>query len=342
MKQETQDFLNFIDRELNPGIITIESWKEYLNRLPRIYNNDIAFRLLFDWHWTASLNAGRSWYKTPSICTEDPIYSKQVALINEAGAYYHKLNYQYRELILFHARTDLRGKSLLEIGGSLPNDLIFDHIGIDSYINIESPDYIEAESGSTYSAKHGDHEKRQTIFCNAEEISKKVNPESIDSIFSVACFEHIYDLPSALEACHTCSKKGGTLFSFFAPIYSRIDEGDHGVIPQHEKFPEKPIGLHLLSPEDQRKKLINAGISDPKEIQDFLGRVNFDRVPNRLLYEDYERICTESSYTVLELDRIETYNASKKFPHQFAEVRSSNTHINNMMTSGFRIQLLKA
>ena len=65
--------------------------------------------------------------------------------------------------------------------------------------------------------------------CNAEEIDKKVNPESIDSIFSVACFEHIYDLPSALEACNTCSKKEAP--SFFAPIYSRIDEGDHGVIP---------------------------------------------------------------------------------------------------------------
>ncbi|WP_115071482.1 bifunctional 2-polyprenyl-6-hydroxyphenol methylase/3-demethylubiquinol 3-O-methyltransferase UbiG [Synechococcus sp. UW179B] len=341
MKQETQDFLNFIDRELNPGIITIERWKEYLNRLPQIYNNDIAFRLLFDWHWTASLNSGRSWHKNLSICTEDPIYSKQVALINGAGAYYHKLNYQYRELILFHARTDLRGKSLLEIGGSLPNDLLFEHLGIDSYINIESPDYIEAESGKSYTDKHGDHERRKTIYCNAEDIHTKVKPESIDTIFSVACFEHIYDLPAALEACHACSKRGGTLYSYFAPIYSQIQQGDHGVIPQHEKFPEKPIGLHLLSSEDQRKKLINAGITDPKEIQDFLGRVNFDRVPNRLLYEDYERICTESPYGVLELDRQDCFNLSKLYANEFKEVRGSNPKAQNMMTIGFRVHLLK-
>ena len=341
MKQETQNFLNFVDQELHFQNFSIEKWKEYLKKLPHIYNADISFRLLFDWHWELASNTGRAWFKSPRICTEHPIFSKQIQLIAAAAYNIHRLDYQYREIILFHARTDLRSKSLLEIGGSLPNDLLFEYLGIESYINIESPDYIEAESGSAYSSKHGDHERRQTIFCNAEEIDKKVNPESIDSIFSVACFEHVYDLPEALEACHSCNKKGGTLYSFFAPIYSRIDEGDHGVIPQHEKFPDKPIGFHLLTPEDQRKKLICAGITDPKEIQDLLGRVNFDRVPNRLLYEDYERICTESSYGVLELNRQDAYNLSKISPQKFAEVRSSNTHIKNMMTHGFRIHLLK-
>ena len=332
MKQETQNFLNFVDQELHFQNFSIEKWKEYIKRLPHIYNADISFRLLFDWHWDLGLNTGRACFKSPSICAEDSIYTKQIQLIEGAGTLLHNLSYQYRELILFHARTDLRGKSLLEIGGSLPNDLLFDHLGIESYINIESPDYIEADSGSRI-AKHGDHEEDNNLLqCrrNRQASHARINRR----IFSVACFEHIYDLPAALEACHACSKKGGTLFSFFAPIYSQIRDGDHGVIPQHEKFPEKPIGLHLLSSEDQRKKLISAGIDDPKEIQDFLGRVNFDRVPNRLLHEDYERICTESSYFVLELDRQDTYNLSKRFPHQFAEVRSSNTHIKNMITSG--------
>ena len=42
-----------------------------------------------------------------------------------------------RELI-YHARYELKQVSL-EIGGSLPNELLFDHIGIESYGNIESP-----------------------------------------------------------------------------------------------------------------------------------------------------------------------------------------------------------
>ena len=341
MKQETQDFLDFINLELNKGGITIEKWKEYLHRLPHIYNSDISFRLLFDWHWDLSNNKGRAWFKHPSTSTEDPIFTKQIQLIKLAGNRLHDLSYQYYELIKCHARCDLRGKSVLEIGGSLPNDLLFDYLGIDSYINIESPDYIDAESGSTYSSKHGEHDRRRSVFCNAEEIDRKVDPESIDCIFSVACFEHIYDLPAALEACHSCSKRGGTLFSFFAPIYSMISDGDHGAIPRHEKFPEKPIGLHLLTPEDQRKKLINAGITDPRQIQDFLGQVNFNRVPNRLLYEDYERICTESPYFVVELDRQDSYNFSKIYPEQFREVRESNGRVKNMMTAGFRVNLLK-
>ena len=342
MKQETQSFLKFVNQELKFENFSMEKWKKYLRTLPLIYKNDISFRLLFDWHWELASNNGRAWIKNADICTEDPIFSKQIQLIEAAGSSLHDLNYQYRELILFHARSNLSGKSLLEIGGSLPNDLLFDHLGIDSYINIESPDYIDAESGLPYSSQHENHERRQTIFCNAEDVDKKVKLNSIDNIFSVACFEHIYDLNLALKSCYACSKKGGTLYSFFAPIYSEINEGDHHVIPQHEKFAEKPIGFHLLTHTDQRKKLINAGINDPMEIQDFLGKVNFDRVPNRLLYEDYERICTESPYYVLEIQRLEQYNLSKRFSKQFLEVRNSNPSINNMMAQGFRIHLLKS
>ena len=69
--------------------------------------------------------------------------------------------------------------------------------------------------------------------------------------------------------------------------------------------------------------------------------VNFDRVPNRLLYEDYERICTESPYLVLELDRQDCLNLSKHYANEFKEVRRSNPKIQNMMTVGFRVHLLK-
>ncbi|WP_137024422.1 class I SAM-dependent methyltransferase [Synechococcus sp. N19] len=344
--EETQNFLDFVDHELDLQNFSLDSWKEYLKRLPTVYNNDVTFRLLFDWHWNLALKQGRAGVRLPSVHLEVSIFTKQVELIQAVGEYFYHLTYQYRELILFHARTNVRNKSLLEIGGSLPNDLLFDHLGVRSYINIESPDYIDARSsidmslGGTITSKHGEHERRRTIFCNAEDIGEHVLPESIDHIFSVACFEHIYDLPAALQACYACNKFGGTLYSYFAPIYSCIT-GDHGSIPTHDKFQEKPHGLHLLTPVDQRKKLIKAGIKDPMEIQNFLGKVNFDRVPNRLLYDDYERICTESLYYVLELDRQDDYNLSKVFPRQFAEVRRSNLNINNMMTSGFRINLLK-
>ena len=181
--------------------------------------------------------------------------------------------------------------------------------------------------------------RRKTIFCNAEEIDKQIQPESIDSIF----LSHALNIYTIFQQHYNPASNAAKTapWSFFAPIYSSIDEGDHGVIPSHPQFHKKPIGLHLLSSKDQRKKLISAGISAPQEIQDFLGRVNFDRVPNRLLYEDYERICTESPYYVLELSRQESYNTSKAFPQEIKEVRESNKDINNMMANGFRIHLIK-
>ena len=70
MKQETQNFLNFVDQELNLGSITINKWKEYLQRLPHIYNSDISFRLLFDWHWDLDSSIGRASLKSSRIDLE--------------------------------------------------------------------------------------------------------------------------------------------------------------------------------------------------------------------------------------------------------------------------------
>ena len=63
--------------------------------------------------------------------------------------------------------------------------------------------------------------KRKTFF-NAEDIDSVVDSSSIDHIFSVACFEHVHDLALALEACFKCSKNGGSLYAYFAPIYSEL------------------------------------------------------------------------------------------------------------------------
>ena len=72
----------------------------------------------------------------------------------------------------------------------MPNELILT-IWEFPHTSILNPDYIEAESGSAYSSAHGNHEMKQTIFCNAEEIDQKVAHETIDNIFSVACLFYI-------------------------------------------------------------------------------------------------------------------------------------------------------
>jgi SAM-dependent methyltransferase len=335
LKKEFEDYLRSCRQSIiQNGQINFDVAKSYISNLPLMYASDIELRLLFDWHFSP---AGRQLQKHEV----HELFDFQRYIASSLGSMYD-LNYQFWQFFIFHAIVNVKDKTLLEIGGSLPNNMLFDLFGVGSYINTESPDYIVAESGSSYTEKHGHHQKRKTIFQNAEDLEKEVPSDSIDIIFSVACFEHIYDLESALRACHAVQKKGGILYSFFAPIYSYLTDGHHGVIPSHSVFHETPWGLHLLSSEDQRKYLQNSGIANPKEIQEFLGSVNYDRIPNRLYYEDYARILTESPYYVVRLDDVApNYNMSKSYPDQVARVRKSNRKVHNLNSQGFRVLLQK-
>ena len=114
MKKETEHFLHFVDRELHlEKSLLVDNWKDYLRELPRIYNHDSSFRLLFDWHIALKSGSGRAGIRRQSVDIEDPIFMKQAKLIHGAGKALHNLDYQYREIILFHARTNLRGSHFL-------------------------------------------------------------------------------------------------------------------------------------------------------------------------------------------------------------------------------------
>ena len=336
MKREIEDYLKHCkENAINEGKLNYQLIKEYISILPEFYANDIEFRLLFDWHFSPQ---GRQLQSNET----HELFEFQRMLAATLGQHCFDLNYQFWQFFIFHAMVDVKGKTLLEIGGSLPNEMIFDLFGVESYVNTESPDYIEADNEKKYTDRHGKHDRRTTVYLNAEDIGQQLAAESIDLIFSVACFEHIYDLEAALRACFSTQKKGGLLYSFFAPIYSYLTDGHHDVIPKHSAFPETPWGLHLLKNSDQRKFLQDANIVDPKKIQEFLGAVNFDRIPNRLYYEDYSRILTESPYYVARLDdAAPNYNISKQYGSEAERVRKSNPLVKNLHSQGFRVILQK-
>ena len=335
MIKDIEEYLRYCQLNLNKNnTIDFKMAREYIRSLPKMYDSCIEFRLLFDWHFApATIRISEN--------QAHPLFKFQQQLMYAFCKHYN-LDYQFWQFFIFHAHVNVTGKSLLEIGGSLPNEMIFDLFGAEKYINTESPDYIAAESGSPYTKKHDQHEKRQTLFLNAEHINKEIPSSTIDLVFSVACFEHIYDLDSALASCHEVQRNKGFLYSYFAPIYSYLIDGHHHVIPTHSDLKDGvPIGFHLLNHRDQRKYLENAGISNPKDIQAFLGAVNFDRVPNRNYYEDYSRILTESKYRVIRMEDIPNYNISKQYPDEVARIRKSNPEIKNLHSMGFSVLLQK-
>jgi SAM-dependent methyltransferase len=336
MKKDIEEYLSYCQQNLSKKENTIDMnmAREYIRSLPTMYNSCIEFKLLFDWHFanaTVRISENQA----------HPLFIFQQQLMYAFCKHYN-LDYQFWQFFVFHALVDVKGKSLLEIGGSLPNEMIFDLFGVKKYINTESPDYIAAESGNPYTKKDDYHERRQTLFLNAEHIHKEVPGNTIDLVFSVACFEHIYDLDSALASCYEVQKDKGFLYSYFAPIYSYLIDGHHHVIPSHSDLNDGvQVGFHLLNHRDQRKQLEHAGISNPKDIQAFLGAVNFDRVPNRMYYEDYSRILTESNYRVVRMEDLPNYNISKQYPAEVARIRKSNPEIKNLHSMGFRVFLQK-
>ena len=327
---------------LNSATINRKDWLYYLELLPEAYQEDLSFQLQFNWHIDASLAINNCSLGRIIKKYSDPAFSEQITLINKIGKASYQLDYQFRELIIFHAKTNLRNSTLLEVGGSLPNQLIFQDLGVKDYINIESPEYIKAESGRKYSDNHDKHKNKKTYFCNAENITKYVSEKSVNNIFSVAAFEHIHDLPKALSALHQTCKSGGKLFSYFTPIYSWLARGDHRTA-DHEKLPESKIrGIHLLKDKEQLEIIKRFGITSREDINEYMANLHFNPTINRLKFEEYEMILTESPFTVIELNRQDQLNSSKYFPEDFARIRKYKSKYTNVFTAGYRIFLEKS
>ena len=205
MSSEIFEIANKILRE---DYLNKNDWQKLLALLPSMYQEDLTFKLLVDWHVEVALGTGEAGFLA---CTNnqkiDPNFMNLFNAINKANYYKPAIEYQFFELLLLHMRVDLRGKQLLEIGGCMPNELLFEDLLIKSYISIEAPDYIDAEPAKEfdhYNSFQGPHSQKNTVFVKAEELSSEIPSESIDHIFSTACFEHIYDLPKALSESHKC------------------------------------------------------------------------------------------------------------------------------------------
>ena len=90
---------------------------------------------------------------------------------------------QLWEPIIFYAWVQLRGKSLLEADGLLPNDLLFDCLVVVNSINIEPRDYSDLADGDALLWFPRIWWQEEAIFCNAEYIATYLAIELIESIF---------------------------------------------------------------------------------------------------------------------------------------------------------------
>lgn len=212
-------------------------------------------------------------------------------------------------------------KNVLEVGGSLPQAFVFDHLEASTWTALEAPAY-EAELQTTGGSVHtGSDIKKPTIGTMAERGYGPMRPDRYrllwanvenlpesyyghyDLIFSIAAFEHIQHFPLALDKMFHALKPGGKLFSMFSPIWSAHD-GHH--LPQmrdrtgqtfnHGQSPIPPWGHLLMKPAELCQYLYQ--YTDRETAQNIVYYVYQSNHINRLFTEDYLAFVNQSLFKV--------------------------------------------
>lgn len=211
------------------------------------------------------------------------------------------------------------GKDVLEVGGSLPKEFVFDYLHVNSWSAIETPDYEEnlkevgglSHQGTIINQTKSDtnlgfynRELGQYNFFlgNIEDLPDE-HYGKYDLIFSIAAFEHIQKLPQALEKMFLSLKLGGQLFSAFAPVWSSFN-GHHlpeitdeqGQTFSFENSPIPPWGHLLMRPGELCNYLYQKTDKKTADLIEYY--VNRSPHINRLFIEDYIDFVNQTEFEI--------------------------------------------
>lgn len=229
----------------------------------------------------------------------------------------------YQATYAAHANNiiGLKGKDVLEVGGSLPERMCLEYLGATRWICIDEPSYwneIGGESGQASSQRL----IRCTELSNVTDFSQldryailrgrvEGMPECFsgrfDTVFSIAAFEHISTLGYALDRMYLALKPGGRLFTMFSPIWSAFD-GHHlpDLIDEtgrrfgFNNSPIPPWGHLTMRPPQMYQYLLKH--TDPRTAAEMVYYVYHSPHINRLFVEDYAAYIKASAFTVERFD----------------------------------------
>ena len=256
---------------------------------------------------------------------------------------------------VYYAKTcqDLVGfenLDVLEVGGSLPPDFVFDYLGVKSWTAIEAPSYaesLEEASGLTHQGtiiptlknaqelrfKNRQTEKYNFYLENIEDLPEEYFGQ-FDIIFSIATFEHINKLPAALDKMFRALRSGGKLFSMFSPIWSAYD-GHH--LPEivdlsGKRFdfgssPIPPWGHLLMTRGEMAQYLYDK--TDRETADKIVYFVYQSDHINRYFTEDYQDIIQNSDFQTLRFDLTFQTNIFPEVERQLQLIYPRQKHFSN-------------
>jgi SAM-dependent methyltransferase len=185
---------------------------------------------------------------------------------------------------------DLRGATVLEIGGMLPESLVA-AAGVAAWWAVD-PRNPAAEGDGPVRPLRG-------------RASALPLPDgSIDCVFSSNAFQHVHDLPETLDEAARVLKPGGVVYASFGPVWSAPD-GSHieALVWEGERYDFwdhslLPSWAHLVGDEAELAAALaplhGAGLAGA--IARYVHRSDWI---NRLFFDDYARIFADSPLQVI-------------------------------------------
>ena len=127
----------------------------------------------------------------------------------------HKKYLQYADAVV-----GLRGKTVLEVGGCSPPDIVVAYAPVSwTCINLDTHAVTNFNQvAQTLGVPH--------YVAYNQDITNLEQDKKYDLIYSINSFEHIHDFDRAFEKMYEALNPGGRLFSLFGPIWSS-DVGHH-------------------------------------------------------------------------------------------------------------------
>jgi len=240
-------------------------------------------------------------------------------------------------------------KDVLEVGGSLPPEFVFDILRAKTWTAIETPDYEDslAEAGGITHKGTLLHTKTEVIptrgfgrpfaarynflLANIEDLPQQ-HEQQYDLVFSIATFEHVQKMPDALDRMYRALKPGGKLFSMFSPIWSAHDghhlpemvdasgrRVDRNVIP--------PWGHLLARPPEMYRYLCTR--TDPETAGKMVYYIYQAPFINRLFTEDYFSYIAQSPFKALNVTRLFTVSVPPNTQSALAALYPGRKYFDN-------------
>lgn len=199
--------------------------------------------------------------------------------------------------------TDVRGKTVLEVGAVDPALLFqLQKEGIDSGVGINNWYWDGSKEQAVKVAEN-------IVLSYGDIRSLPLVDESFDLVFTVAAFEHIHNLPTALTEMYRLLKPGGLVYSYFGPLWSS-GVGHHLYFEMHGVwyiFPNKESTSsmlqdyeHLILDREQMQSKLNTQW-DTEDVNEIIYQIYDNPHINRYTYSDYIKIFEDSAFEVVNL-----------------------------------------